>query len=305
MNRQDAIELIRNSPLSEHTPALTRQLEPAVFLHAKPTTPAELPIGASRFGGLPDVSANGFTWPTWTLKPLARPDPRRSGKMISGGSPTRRVMHFLAQIRLDDLPDSPVRELLPQSGTLSFYFDAINASADPREGMGWRVIYDDTPTEELTRLKICPTPKDEPPFRLCALEMRDGTSAWNDLPIRDADEDDFNAWQDIIDEIEETDGAAAKHHLRGGMRALQEGARQHCVLASRGLTIDDLKKMRSAQQVRELEHEEADWVLLLQLDSDETTGFLWADMGRLFFMIHVQDLAAGNFERVWCVLDSH
>lgn len=305
MDRQAAIDLIRNSALSEHTSALSQQLEPAVFLMPRRVESAALPLGASRFGGLPDVPANGFTWPTWTLKPLSRPNPRKPGKFISGGTPQRRVMHFLAQIRLDDLPESPVRELLPDHGTLSFFFDAIHASADPREGIGWRVLFDDTPADELTRLKICPAPRDEPPFRLCALELRAGISAWNDLPIRNGDEDDFAAWQELIDEIEETSPDAAKHHLRGGMRALQEGAREHCVLASRGLTFDDLKKIKSAQQVRELKHEEADWVLLLQLDSDELPGFLWADMGRLFFMIHVQDLAARDFDRVWCVLDSH
>jgi hypothetical protein len=38
-----------------------------------------------------------------------------------------------------------------------------------------------------------------------------------------------------------------------------------------------------------------EWKLLLQLDSDEDTGFHWIDSGVLYFWIREQDARAGNF----------
>jgi hypothetical protein len=60
-----------------------------------------IPIGSSKFGGSPDVSA-GFTWP-----------------YVSGAGKAE-PMEFVGQIRLSDLPE-PVPESLPRDGMLSFF----------------------------------------------------------------------------------------------------------------------------------------------------------------------------------------
>jgi hypothetical protein len=48
----------------------------------------------------------------------------------------------------------------------------------------------------------------------------------------------------------------------------------------------------------------ADWILLLQVDSDNTIGWTWRDAGRLYFWIKKPDLAARRFDRVWTILQS-
>jgi len=47
-----------------------------------------------------------------------------------------------------------------------------------------------------------------------------------------------------------------------------------------------------------------EWRLLLQVDTDDEKrpGWMWGDVGRLYFLIHREDLEQLNFNRVWCCL---
>ena len=76
-------------------------VRPCYRIERAPTTDESLPIGTSRFGGLPDAP-EGFEWPVLT------------------GGKTPEAMEFVGQIRLQDLPN-PVPERLPLQGLLSFY----------------------------------------------------------------------------------------------------------------------------------------------------------------------------------------
>lgn len=49
----------------------------------------------------------------------------------------------------------------------------------------------------------------------------------------------------------------------------------------------------------------ADWRLLLQLDTDEDVGMMWYDVGALYFWIREQDARAGDFSKVWTILQSN
>lgn len=92
-----------------------------------PSQAAELPIGSSKMGGLPDVSS-AFEYPTYNGYPLS----------------------FIAQFNLADIQKTGMKNDLPERGMLYFfYFDDEN-----REGFhevygnesmrdGWRVLYDE------------------------------------------------------------------------------------------------------------------------------------------------------------------
>ena len=46
-----------------------------------------------------------------------------------------------------------------------------------------------------------------------------------------------------------------------------------------------------------------DWELLLQIDTDEEgPGWMWGDVGRLYFWLRSEDLVAQRFENAWLVL---
>lgn len=50
-----------------------------------------------------------------------------------------------------------------------------------------------------------------------------------------------------------------------------------------------------------LRETETDWVQLLAVDTDDAANMMWGDMGRGYFMIRKQDLAARDFDAVWLV----
>jgi uncharacterized protein YwqG len=48
-----------------------------------------------------------------------------------------------------------------------------------------------------------------------------------------------------------------------------------------------------------------DWVLLLQVDSDERLKIMWGDAGRIYYWVHKDDLARQDFARAWVFMQCH
>jgi hypothetical protein len=49
----------------------------------------------------------------------------------------------------------------------------------------------------------------------------------------------------------------------------------------------------------------ADWRLLLQVDTDEEADMMWADVGEIYFWVREADARAGDFSKVWMILQSN
>jgi len=81
--------------------SITQLARPCYRVVRALTPEEEIPLGASKFGGSPDVPAD-FVWPQ-------TPDATKS-----------EPMEFVGQVRLADLP-GPLPEPAPQSGLLSFF----------------------------------------------------------------------------------------------------------------------------------------------------------------------------------------
>jgi len=101
--RLEAEALIRQHAPERLQAQLVELLRPAIALTATRADDAQIPVGASKFGGAPDVPAD-FEWPMWNDKPLG----------------------FLAQINLEEVAPFDVEGLLPKSGLLSFFFNWID-----------------------------------------------------------------------------------------------------------------------------------------------------------------------------------
>ena len=256
------------------------------------TTEDQIPVGASKFGGSPDAP-DGFAWPQVE------------------GKRGPEAMEFVGQIRLSDLP-APLPEPASASGLLTFF---------TRWDEG-RVFY--YPEGTALRRTPSPNPPVAPPpsgflkglwtefrrnpdplhtYRACSLRFAPrvspvdgGSTAFDALNVP---EDKSEAYIDLC-ESEWKD--AAQHQVFGHANPVQNEMELECDFLRRGeQTRWDAAPERFIAATR-------DWVLLLQVDSDDGKdgpGWMWGDLGKVYFWIHRDDLAARAFDKVVCISQCH
>jgi uncharacterized protein YwqG len=267
--------------LSHHADALLHIARFATRIQAIPCDMQQVPTGASRFGGDPDLPPD-FEWPSYEGK----------------------AHEFLAQIDLSSLP-RPLSNELPESGWLVFFYEveSMKWGFDPID-RGCALVRFIPPTVQLRR-RSRPVRNEENPARACALSFTPMIDAvdWCDelcdaLKLSKAEKDAYFAF------LEEDQTTEMYHHLLGHPQIVQNGMRQECQLAANGIycgggTLDASESEQGARLVEGW----PDWELLLQLDSDEDgPGWMWGDSGRIYFWIRRDDLRARRFEDVWLVL---
>ena len=108
-------------------------------------------------------------------------------------------------------------------------------------------------------------------------------------------EEEFEAYLEMLE------SSGTLHRIGGHADLIQNPIELQAQLVSNGIYCGDGDAYESAEAIR-LASGAADWILLLQLDSEEEAGMMWGDMGRLYFLIHKKDLANGNFDKVWTIL---
>ncbi len=266
--RAEAVALIEQHAPPRLQSALIELLRPAIALCATRAEDAQIPLGASKFGGAPDVP-EGFEWPTWKEKPLG----------------------FLAQINLEEVAPFDVEGLLPKGGLLSFfYFTAGYDWPDGKDGeRTWQVFHFDASV--LSRVRV-------PQFALDNAIMSTGTiqfsPKWTVIEhpyyitgennFEGYSEDETNSFWELKELI---NGKNAEHQMLGHPRQIQDDARY----TSAYMTNRDSWK---------------EWQLLLQIGEDEENlDFMWGDSGAMFFTIHQDDFARTDFSRVQLIADCY
>ncbi len=265
--------------------------EPALFAaHAVPSVRIvprrarrALPLGASRFGGVPDVPPD-FRWPVWRKRPLV----------------------FLAQLELAEVRAPG----LPRRGWLLVFYDAREQpwGFDPRDRGGTVVMHVDVPRASLMRATPPPLEPDERALRACTLTFT------RTIDLLDKWEHDDAVFDRIPDEAwSRHDRAAAAlagtrgradHHVGGHPQPIQGEMRGECQLASSGINAGSPRGYASPRAKALLRRKNA-WRLLLQIDSDDVPGWMWGDLGRLYLWIRDPDLASRRFDRAWLILQCH
>jgi uncharacterized protein YwqG len=259
-----------------------RLAQDAVRLTSRAADEAQLPVGASKLGGAPDLPP-GIAWPAWKNTPMS----------------------FIAQVRLSDVRPFDTAHRLPATGLLVFFYDAQQQTygADPADRGGWQVLYVAGDRPQL--LRAAP-PADLPAgsrFTPCALTFaREAT-----LPQRpeallrqlDWTSDERRLYDDFLVTLP---GPAAqlepRHQLLGHPDTLQDDMHLQCALAAHGVSsMDD-------PRAAELAKTAPDWQLLLQIDSDEHAGMRWGSSGMLYYWIEQAALRRADTSNVWLVLQS-
>ena len=276
---------------------ISQLARPCYRLRRKIGLEEQMSIGTSRLGGSPDVPA-GFMWPQVTN--ARKPED----------------MEFVAQIRLADFP-APLPEAAPQQGLLSFF---------TRWSEG-RVFY--FPEGTLLTRTIGPNPPVEAPpsgfwqnlsaalrhrkdvrrtYRTAALSFEptlspaDGSSAMvKELALSDADSESYiELCETLWDDSSESDGL--RHQMFGHASPVQNEMELECDFLRRG------EKPRWDLPAADFIAAAKNWIPLLQLDSDDGErgpGWMWGDLGMVYFWIHRDDLASCAFDRAIVIEQCH
>lgn len=241
--------------------------------------------GGTRFGGHPDVPPD-FAWPAYNDRPLA----------------------FLAQFDCASLAQHDLDHLLPDHGVLSFFYELESQrwGFDPADKGCCRVYW----FEDASLLNPAGFPsglaKDYrfPMLHVYCTQKKSisGEDDYYELSHHADLEENFQAvWETMEVEGEE-------HKLLGWPDTIQGSMPIECDLASQGywmgggggpgIPIPEEAFTQAQESAMER------WVLLLQLGyvSFEDFNLMFGDMGRIYFYIQKEDLAAGRFDRAWLIL---
>jgi uncharacterized protein YwqG len=267
---------------------LIRESRPAVAILRKPADDDDIPSGASKLGGWPDLP-EGFRWPEKDGTPLA----------------------FLGQFALSAVPRFDAGEGLPAGGLLSVFYDNVGQpwGFDPKDKGGAHIFFwfDE---KELVRTEppkgaYSDDPEYDEPFKPCTVRY-EAVTTYPELGGEIYEREDFEAICDLYSETVQAgqgEEDEPRHQFFGLPLLIQNPMEEECQLASNGIYLGDenisSKDRKRAETLRE---GAKDWMLLLQIDSDDSAGWMWGDVGILYFWIRRQDFAAGDFSKAWCVL---
>lgn len=319
--------------MAEYVAELERHLLPSVRIGTQRIEQGRRRAGLSCFGGRPMLPA-GMPWPTWHAREFLEADAARGEDLIRAGqappamrstceaSRARaelgpRPLAFIGQLDLRELREHTVLADVPRGeGLLLFFYDLHESpwGFDPLHRGAARVLHFPGPAREADWPADLP---DEARFHECelafAVEWRlpemirpaEGDSlrralapGWNHLA--DCDDGPFGTlYHDLC---EARDAVAPMHRFLGPPQAIQNPEMElECQLAANGIYVGGSEGYHSPAAVA-LAPGAADWRLLLQVDTDEEgPGWMWGDVGRIYFWIRRQDLARMDFSNVWLI----
>lgn len=283
MNKGEMIRWLQGSAVSHLTEEIACRIRPSIRLTAQQVLAEAIELGATRMGGVPDLP-EGVEWPKKDGRPLTP----------------------ILQLRMSDVLRLDREAVLPRSGWLCFFYDAVEQpwGFEPAHRDGWKVLYFDVPLDRLRRLPVPAQP--DGVYQPCLVRVKaedtlPDSSALITEGVLEHMSADFDAYFDLVyDYICGEDGC--RHRLLGNPNVIQGEMRFTCQYASNGIYCGDLSAEEDPR-ARALEPGVEDWVLLLQVDSDEDgPGWMWGDCGRIYFWVRKQDLAHLNFDHAWVEL---
>ncbi len=253
---------------------LVNQSKESMVMKSAAVPDDSVPLGASKLGGFPDLPAS-LAWPKWKTGELS----------------------FVVQVNLAELPEN---DMLPRSGLLSFFYDREQSAwgFDPQHKEGFRLWY----FPETSRLIRVRAPKGSsfPCARLSFepfLSLPD-PSVVGDLVLDLENDEIYNEF------LEKYHGDEPRHQVLGWPRVIQNQMELECQLASNGLYVGNASGYQDPRR-KELEPGAPDWILLLQIDSDDKTEMMWGDIGTLYVWIRYPDFKQRNFDKAWTILQCY
>lgn len=300
---------------------------PCVWLQTRAAQDAA-PLGSTRLGhtklgGLPDLPA-GASWPMRPAYPDAAQRgqyPRASERPHAGRLLTAFALNFLAQINFAQIwAAGPVDEDIPRTGLLSIFYNITDKpwGAVPADALALQLYFQERVPSDLQRLPLPETLQALPAhWHLGELECALHT-ALTPLPVASADwkvhaarfsreqQDAYADWlSDAADCNASADGQDWRcHHVGGWPTPIQGDMQTRCALVAGGLD-SGMAEHWCDPATRPLRDTATEWLLLLQIGTDEQAGFNWGDEGQLYLWIRREDLRARRFDQARLVLQCY
>ena len=256
-------------------------------------------LGATRFGGQPDVPAD-FVWPAY--------EGESYDNVVKD-----RPLTFLAQFNCAELARFDTEHLLPDHGLLSFFYETDTQcwGYDPKDKGCARVYW----FEDISALAAADFPadmEDDFKFPMVRIKMDSKYSypSWQDFSEVFPDDEDYDsfdsAWAERMEE--DPEGLENRSQLLGWPDVIQNSMFDECDLVTQGYYLGN-GWLNIPKEVRQRAEETARdrWMLLFQLDIVELGDFelMFGDCGHIYFYITKEDLAARRFDRIWLILQCY
>jgi uncharacterized protein YwqG len=211
----------------------------------------------------------------------------------------------LGQLNLGDIQSVAPLSGWPREGTLAFFHAWPDDvwGFDPLARGHCRTIY--CPATEHT--KVMPAPADLSDEAKFPERIVSFAPEWTLPTYIDAGEVTLSFWDDDYHDLcakimSITAEECPIHRCGGHPQQIQGDMQLECQLVTNGIYCGDPSGYRDPR-VPLLTPGAADWQLLLQIDSDEERlGWMWGDLGRLYFWARQQDIAENDFDGSWALL---
>jgi uncharacterized protein YwqG len=284
MNQKELEKLLKKNKLEHLLEKLGPELRHSIRLETEEYNEKELKLGQSKIGGKPDLPES-ISW-----------------QKDSDGN----LLAFIAQINLAEVTDLDAEKILPKTGILYFFYDALQEACgyemSEKEANRFRVLYFDG---DLNILKRTNYPKDlgkEARFSVNKITAKQEINIpYSDFLFEVFDEDEAEKLDELISDVD--DGSI--HKMLGYSNNLQNPMEIECELITNGVDINDPEAFETPK-AKELAKNTVDWRLLLQVDStDGEVQMDWAGGGRIYFWIKKEDLLNKNFDKFWFSLQCY
>jgi uncharacterized protein YwqG len=272
-------ELFQQYEIESYFDKIKPLAKPKIDLTLVPTDESKFTAAISKIGGQPHLPEH-INWPT---------------------SETGKSLSFIGQLNFKEVSEFDRSGLLPKEGLALFFYCADQDSwgFDPKNRQRFKVVYTDDASTTAKRAFPADLGEDSV-FEANGLNFESTIS----LPtLQDDCIDGLIEDEDSDNYIEAT--CASENQILGYANCIQNSMELQCQLVTNGLYCGDSTGYEDPRRM-ELESGKKDWLLLLQIDSDEEkSGMIWGDSGRLYFWIKKDDLLNKNFDEVWCILQCY